>query len=68
MKLAINSKPVYMYDTEGNFIRKFDTTSDCADYFYKDREYINHSLKYYKRIRKDGKWYVIRREYESTIK
>ncbi len=59
------TKPVYMYDTEGNFIRKFETTQDCADYFEKDRDYINHSLAYYKKIRKGGKWFVISREKEE---
>ena len=65
MKATINTKPVYLYDTEGNFIKKFETTEECGEYFEKDREYINHSLKYYKRIRKDDKWYVIRRNNES---
>lgn len=62
----MKEKSVYMYDTEGNFLRKFETTSECAEYFEKDREYINHSLKYCRKIRKDGKWYVIRRDYEKT--
>lgn len=55
-------KPVYLYDENKNFIMKFETTDECADYFGKDREYINHSLKYYKRIRKDGKWFIIKRK------
>ena len=61
----MNTKPVYMYDTEGNFIRKFETTEECADYFDKERDYINHNLKYCKKIRKDGRWYVISREYQE---
>ena len=56
------SKPVYLYDIKGNFIKKFETTKECGDYFNQDRDYINHSLAYYKKIRKDGKWYVISRE------
>ena len=57
----MNTKPVYMYDIDMNFIRKFETTQECADYFEKERDYINHSLKYNSKIRKDGKWYLIRR-------
>lgn len=53
--------PVYLYDLEMNFIRKFETTQECAEYFGKERLYINHSLKYRAKIRKDGKWYIIRR-------
>lgn len=53
--------PVYMYDLKMNFIRKFETTQECAEYFGKERLYINHSLKYRAKIRKDGKWYIIRR-------
>ena len=56
------TKPVYMYDTDNNFIRKFETTQECAEFFNKERAYINHSLKYRKKIRKDGKWYVIKRQ------
>lgn len=56
------SKPVYLYDIDGNFITKFPTTRDCGDYFDYTREYINHNLKYRKKIRKDGKWYIISRE------
>ena len=60
------SKPVYMYDINMNFIMKFETTQDCADYFDKDKDYINHSLKYNAKIRKDGRWYIIKRD--RTIK
>ena len=56
------SKPVYLYDIEGNFIKKFETTNECAEYFNQDRDYINYNLAYYKKIKKDGKWYVISRE------
>ena len=56
-----------MYDLEGNLIKEFKTTQDCADYFDKEREYINHNLKYYDKIRKDGKWYRISRERDVFI-
>lgn len=55
------SKPVYMYDMDGKLLKEFETTVDCADFFGKDREYINHNLKYYQKIRKDGTWYYLRR-------
>lgn len=57
-----NSKPVYLYDLNYKFIEKFETTGECAVFFGYDREYINHSLKYYKKIRKNGKWYIISRK------
>ena len=60
--MTYNTKPVYLYDTNYNFICKFDTTRDCAEWFDKDREYINHSLKYCKKIKKNYKWYIISRE------
>lgn len=62
LEKQINTKPVYLHRVDGTFIEKFNTTRDCADYFNKDREYINHNLKYCKKIRKNGKWFVIRRE------
>ncbi len=55
------AKPVYMYDLDGNFIKEFETTALCADFFEKEADYINHSLKYYKKIRKDNQWFVIKR-------
>lgn len=55
-------KKVYLYDLDGVLLKEFSTTEECADYFDKDREYINHNLKYCKKIRKNGKWFVIRRE------
>lgn len=61
MKKLINTKKVYMYDTNGNLLRVFDTSFDCADYFDKDVHYIYYNIKYFNRIRKDGKWYVIKR-------
>lgn len=54
-------KPVYLYDLEDNLLKKFETTMDCAEYFNKEPEYINHNLKYCDKIRKDGKWYRISR-------
>ena len=58
----INTKPVYLYDLNMNLIKKFDSTHECADFFEKEREYINHNLKYCKKIRKDDKWFIIKRE------
>ena len=55
------TKPVYLYDLEDNLLRKFETTMECAEYFNKEPEYINHNLKYCDKIRKDGKWYRISR-------
>ena len=55
-------KPVYIYDLEGNLVKEFETTSECAEYFNKEKDYINHNLKYYKKIRKDNIWYVLKRE------
>jgi len=55
-------KAVYVYDVKGELIKEFETTKDCAEYFEKEREYINHNLKYYRKIRKDGEWYILSRE------
>lgn len=55
-------KPIYLYDMEWNFIRKFDTTDDFGDYCNKDRSYIYHNLKYCKKIRIKKKWYKISRK------
>lgn len=62
IKLA-NAKKVYMYDTEGNLIKVFNTSFDCADYFECDPHYISYNIKYFKRIRnkREQKWYVIKR-------
>ena len=54
-------KKVYMYDTNGNLLRVFETSFECADYFNKDVQYIYYNIKYFKKIRKDDKWYVIKR-------
>lgn len=32
-----NAKPILMYDKEGNFIKRFDSTADANEYFGKDR-------------------------------
>ena len=55
------SRKVYLYDNEMNFIREFETTQECADFFEKEKDYINHHLKYREKIRKDGVWYRIKR-------
>ena len=46
-KDASGSKPILMYDKEGNFIRKFDCIGDANEYFGKDRNHsaINQCLK-----------------------
>lgn len=59
--MKTTAKPVYMYDLEKKLLRKFETTMECAEYFDKEPEYINHNLKYCDKIRKGGKWYRIRR-------
>lgn len=56
------AKPMYVYDMDGNLVMSFETTKECAEYFDKDRDYINHNIKYYKKIRKDDKWYKLSRE------
>ena len=63
MKKLINTKKVYMYDTEGNLLRVFDTSFDCAEYFDYDSHYISYNIKYFKKIRhkEEQKWYVIKR-------
>lgn len=60
----MNKKKVYLYTIDGEFLREFETTDDCANYFGYDREYLYHNLKYCKKIRhkKERKWYVIKRE------
>ena len=39
-----NAKPILMYDREGNFIRRFDSTTDANEYFGKDRYCSNITL------------------------
>lgn len=55
-------KPVYLYDINMNLIKKFETTKECAEFFEKNAEYINHSLIYNSKIRKGDEWYIISRE------
>ena len=55
-------KPVYLYDDKMKFIKKFETTQECADFFGKEKEYINHNLCYCSKIRKDNQWFVILRK------
>ena len=57
-----NKKPIYLYDMNWNFIKKFDSTDEFGDYCNYDRSYIYHNLKYCKKIRIKNKWYKIRRE------
>ena len=54
-------KPVYMYNLDGKLIKKFESTNECAIYFNKNQEYIKYNLRKYDKIRKDKKWYRIRR-------
>lgn len=57
-----NSKPVYLYNLDYSLICKFETTEECAVFFGCERQYINHNLKYCKKIRKNGEWFIISRE------
>ena len=38
------SKPILMYDKEGNFIKRFDCVADASEYFGKDRSCSNITL------------------------
>lgn len=58
----MNTKKVYLYNMNKELLKEFNTTQECADFFNHDREYIYHNLKYCKKIRKDGKWYLIKRK------
>ena len=57
-----NSKPVYMYNLKGELIREFKTTEECGYFFNRDRDYINHNIKYCDKIRYNDEWYRIRRK------
>jgi hypothetical protein len=57
----MNTKPLYLYDINYNFIKKFETTDDAAIYLNKDREYLYHNLKYCKKFRLDNAWYILSR-------
>lgn len=53
---------INLYNENGKYLSFFETRKECADYFDKFPEYISHNLKYCKKIRKDGKWYIIEKE------
>lgn len=55
-------KPIYLYDMDMNFLKKFDTTDDFTEYSGYDRLYIYHNLKYCKKIKIDHEWFIIKRE------
>ena len=55
-------KSIYLYDMKMNFLKKFDTTDDFVEYSGYDRMYIYHNLKYCKKIKINGGWYIIKRE------
>ena len=56
------AKKVYMYDMQGNLVMEFKTTRECADYFGKEKDYINFNIKYYKRFRYNDQWYRLSRD------
>lgn len=55
-------KKVYVYDLNDNLIMEFETTQECADFFGKEREYINHKVKSEAKFRYNGEWYKLTRE------
>ena len=57
----MNEKKVYVYDIENNLIKVFKNTRSAAIFFGCDTEYLYHNIKYCKRKRKDGKWYILSR-------
>ena len=61
------NKKIELYDADMNYIKTFETTEECAEFFDKDTAYINHNLKYRDKIRKDGKWYKIRRIIKNEL-
>lgn len=54
-------KEINLYDVDMNFIKTFQSVEECAEFFDKEKNYIHHNLKYRDKIRKDDKWYKIRR-------
>ena len=40
-----NSKPVYLYDLDKNFICKFETTNDCAVFFNYESKGITSDMQ-----------------------
>ena len=55
-------KKVYMYDTNMNLIKEFETTPECAEYLNKELQYVNYNIKYYDKIWFNNKWYILKRE------
>lgn len=58
----VKALPVYMYDLEMNLIKEFKTTKECAIYLNRERDNVNNSVNYKTKIRKDGKWFILKRE------
>ena len=58
----VKALPVYMYDLEMNLIKEFKTTKECAIYLNRERDNVNNSINYKTKIRKDGKWFILKRE------
>lgn len=56
-----NTKPIYLYDLSMNLIKSFATTQECADYLNKEVQYLYYNLKYFKKIRFNNKWYILKR-------
>ena len=52
---------IKLYDKDDNFIKVFESVKECAKFFDKDKNYIYYNLKYMDKIRKEGKWFKIRR-------
>ena len=57
----VNTKPIYLYDLSMNLIKSFATTQECADYLNKEVQYLYYNLKYFKKIRFNNKWYILKR-------
>ncbi len=65
MKPHFNSRSVFVYDLNGNLIKKFESTLECAEYFNKEREYINHSIWEKMKFRHNNEWYRLKRKKEN---
>lgn len=65
MKPHFNSRSVFVYDLNGNLIKKFESTLECAEYFNKEREYINHSIWKKMKFRHNNEWYRLKRKKEN---
>jgi hypothetical protein len=66
VNMGTKGKPMYVYGMDGKLEYEFETTQDCADFFEKDKDYINHNVKYCKKIRRDGVWYSLSREKKES--